>query len=234
VSGSADPLAPFLEGEVAVGEGTRFGAYVVLRGPLRLGRDCLLEDHVVVGKRPLLSPRSEAGGELGPTVVGSGVRICAGAILYAGCTVGERAIVGDQVQLRERAEVGAETVVGRASTVDNDVRVGSRCRIQSLVYLAARTTVEDDVFIGPGALTTNDNTLSRHPRGVRQAGPTLRRACRIGAGAVLLPEVEVGEEAVVAAGAVVTRDVPARTVVAGVPARPLRIVGEEELLERFR
>jgi len=231
-----DPRGPGLvvEGEVEIGPDVRLGAYVVLHGPATLGSGCLVEDHVVVGKRPLLAPTSEAVGALEGTVVGDRVRLCAGSILYAGCKVGAEAIVGDQAQIRERAAVGSQTVVGRATSIDNDVVVGSRCRIQSLVYLAARTVVEDDVFIGPGAVTTNDKTLSRHPRGVREAGPTLGRACRIGAGAVVLPGVVIGEEAVVGAGAVVTRDVPPRTVVVGTPARVVREVGEEELLERFR
>jgi UDP-2-acetamido-3-amino-2,3-dideoxy-glucuronate N-acetyltransferase len=89
------------------------------------------------------------------------------------------------------------------------------------------------VFIGPGAVTTNDDTMSRHPRGAPLRGPTLRRACRVGGGAVLVPGVEIGEEAFVAAGAVVTANVPARAVVMGVPARVVRRVGDEDLLERW-
>jgi acetyltransferase-like isoleucine patch superfamily enzyme len=107
-------------------------------------------------------------------------------------------------------------------------------RVQTNVYLTAFTRAEDDVFIGPGAVTSNDDTMARHPRGAALEGPTLRRACRIGAGAVLAPGVQVGEEAFVAAGAVVIGDVPARAVVMGVPARVARQVGEEDLLERWR
>ncbi len=83
-------------------------------------------------------------------------------------------------------------------------------------------------------MTTNDDTMGRIPEGYSMRGATLRRACRIGGGAVLVPGVEVGEEAFVAAGAVVTADVPARAVVMGVPARVVREVPDDELLERFR
>jgi acetyltransferase-like isoleucine patch superfamily enzyme len=93
--------------------------------------------------------------------------------------------------------------------------------------------VEDDVFVGPCAMTTNDNTMARHPAGAQILGATLRRACRVGGGAVLLPGVEIGDEAFVAAGAVVTNDVPSRALVMGVPARVVRQVADEELLERW-
>ncbi len=90
------------------------------------------------------------------------------------------------------------------------------------------------MFLGPGVVTTNDNTMGRHARGEALQGPTFRRACRVGGGAVLAPGVEIGEEAFVAAGAVVTADVPARAVVMGVPARVVREVGDEDLIERWR
>jgi len=106
-------------------------------------------------------------------------------------------------------------------------------RAQTDVYLTAFTVVEDDVFLGPGAITTNDDTMGRHPPGAELRGAILRRACRIGGGAVLTPGVEIGEEAFVAAGAVVTADVPPRSVAIGVPARLVREVGEQDLLERF-
>ena len=90
------------------------------------------------------------------------------------------------------------------------------------------------MFLGPGVLTTNDHTMGRHPRGEPLQGPTFRRACRVGGGAVLVPGVVIGEEAFVAAGALVTKDVGAREVVMGVPARAVRRVPDEDLIERWR
>jgi len=199
-----------------------------------IGRDCRIEPFAVLGKVPQLAGRRPR--ELPPLVVGDGVTICAGAVLYAGTTIGDGVIVGDQAQVRERTVVGERTVIGRGAGVDNDVTIGARVKLQSQVYVTAFSTVEDDVFMGPCAMTTNDDTMGRHGPERPLRGATLRRACRIGGGAVLVPGVEVGEEAFVAAGAVVTRDVPARGWVMGVPARApeRRRVADEELIERWK
>jgi acetyltransferase-like isoleucine patch superfamily enzyme len=154
--------------------------------------------------------------------------------VLAGADIGEGAILGDQSFVRERARIGAGSVIGRGSAVDNDVVVGTRVRVQTDVYLTAFSELEDDVFVGPGARTTNDDTMSRHGPEYELRGARLRRACRVGGGTVLCPGVEVGEEAFVAAGSVVTRDVPARAVVMGVPARTVRDVPDADLLERWR
>ena len=154
-------------------------------------------------------------------VVDEGARICAGAIVLAGSRIGARAMVGDRAHVRERTTIGEETTIGTGSAVDNDVAIGARVRVQTGCYLTALSRIEDDVFVAPCVVTTNDPTGGRS-RGQGLEGVTLRRGCRVGGGAVLLPGVEVGEEAFVAAGAVVTRDVAPRMLVVGVPARPVR------------
>lgn len=218
-----------------IGGGSSIGAGSVVHSGVELGDGCTVEDLVVLGKRPRLRAGSSAefGAELGSLVIDDGVTICCGAIVYAGARIGAGAIIGDQAQVRERSVVGPGTVVGRASAVDFAAIVGARVRIQTDVYVTAHTVVEDDVFLAPGVVTTNDQTMSRHSRGDALRGPTFRRGCRVGARAVVLPGIEIGEEALVAAGAVVTRDVPARQVVMGVPARVVREVADEELFERW-
>jgi acetyltransferase-like isoleucine patch superfamily enzyme len=219
---------------VMVDERVLFGAHVVVHDDTVIGADCTIDDHAVLGKRPRLSPHSRAQGELPGLRIAARVSVGASAVLFAGADIGAQVIIGDQAFVRERCSVGAGSVIGQGSSLDNDVRVGARARVQSRVYLTAFTVVEDDVFIGPAAVTANDDTMARHAAEEPLRAPTLRRACRIGAGSVILPGVEVGEEAFVAAGAVVTRDVPARAVVVGVPARTLREVPDEDLLERWR
>jgi acetyltransferase-like isoleucine patch superfamily enzyme len=235
---SAEPSArvsePLLGAGVQVGEDVLFGAYVVVHEGTVIGAGCSIEDHAVLGKRPRLARHSGARGEVGALRLADRVSVGTSAVVFAGASIGADAILGDQAFVRERASVGERSVIGRGSVVDNDVQVGARVRVQTGVYLTAFTVVEDDVFVGPGALTTNDHTMSRHGPETPTIGAILRRACRVGGGAVLTPGVEIGEEAFVAAGAVVTRDVPARAVVMGVPARVVREVGDEDLLERWR
>ena len=217
-----------------IGAGCTIGSGSVVHSGTRLGERVLVEDGVVLGKRPRLRPGSSAEGTVGDLEVADDATICCGAVVYAGASVGRRAIVGDQSQVRERGVLGERSVLGRGSTIDFDTVVGARVSIQTLVYVTAGTIVEDDVFIGPGVVMTNDDTMARHGPETPLREATLRRACRVGGGVVLTPGVVIGEEAFIAAGAVVVREVPARAVVMGVPGRVVRQVGDEDLLERWR
>jgi acetyltransferase-like isoleucine patch superfamily enzyme len=211
------------------------GANVVIHAGVQLGASVRIQDAAILGKALVLSRQSQAQlREPDPTVVGDGATIAAQAVVVAGAVIGPGAFIGDQSHVRERARVGADSTVGRGSAVDNDVVLGERVRMQTGCYITAFSIVEDDVFIGPGVFTYNDNSMGRHEKGIELKGALLRRACRIGGGARILPDVEVGEEAFVATGSVVTRDVPARALVMGVPARVVGDVGDEELIENWR
>ena len=198
-----------------------------------LGEGCKVLDGAVVGKQPSLSPRSTAKREpLAPAELGPGTIVSTGAIVFAGTRIGARVIVGDQACVRERVDVGDDVVIGRGSLVENDTTVGALTKIQADAYITAYSTLEDNVFIAPRVVTTNDNFMGRtEKRHTLMKGPTIRRGARVGGGAILCPAVEIGEEAFVGAGAVVIRDVPARAVVVGNPARQIRDVPDEELLE---
>ena len=197
-----------------------------------VGEGCKILDYAVVGKQPTLSPRSTAKREeLPPLELGAGTIVSTGAVVFAGTTLGERAIVGDQACVRERCTIGDDVVIGRGSLVENDTSVGALTKIQAHAYITAYSLLEDNVFIAPCVVTTNDNFMGRtEKRHDLVKGPTIRRGARIGGGAVLLPGIEVGEEAFVGAGAVVLKDVPARALVVGSPARQIREVPEDELL----
>jgi acetyltransferase-like isoleucine patch superfamily enzyme len=201
-----------------------------------LGEDVKVLENAVVGKQPLLSPRSTAKRKpLPPTEIGDGTVISTGAIVFAGSRIGARVILGDQSCVRERVTIGDDVVLGRGSLIENDTTVGPLTKIQADAYITAYSTLEENVFIAPRVVTTNDNFMGRtERRHALRRGPTIRRGARVGSGTVLCPGVEIGEEAFVGAGAVVTKDVPPRVVVVGNPARVLREVAEEELLDAQR
>jgi acetyltransferase-like isoleucine patch superfamily enzyme len=196
-----------------------------------LGEGVRVLENAVVGKQPSLGATSTARRDpLRPTTIGAGTVISTGAIVFAGSSIGADCIVGDQSCIRERVTMADDCILGRGSLIENDTTVGAGTRIQAEAYITAYSTLEEDVFIAPCVVTTNDNFMGRtEKRRTLMKGPTIRRGARVGGGAILCPGIEVGEEAFVGAGAVVTKDVPARKLVVGSPARVLRDVNEDEL-----
>ena len=145
------------------------------------------------------------------------------SVIYAGSRIGARLETGHGAVIREENRIGDDFSIWNNSTVDYGCVIGSRVRVHTGVYIAQFTVIEDDVFLAPGVMIAND----RHPicRDCMR-GPTIKRAARVGINATLLPEIVVGEAALVGAGAVVTRDVPARAVVVGNPARVIGTVDQ--------
>jgi acetyltransferase-like isoleucine patch superfamily enzyme len=218
---------------VRVGADVTFGANVVVYDETIIGDGCFIQDGAVLGKAPSLSPTSTAKrGELAPLELGADCVISTGAVVYRGSTLGPGCILGDYAGVRERCTLGERVVVGRGSVVENDTTIGAFTKIQTDAYITAYVTIEERVFIAPCVRTTNDNFMGRtEKRHALIEGPTIRRGARVGGGAVLCPGVEIGEEAFIAAGAVVTKDAPAGKVLMGIPARVVRDVAAEELLE---
>ena len=219
--------------DAEIGAGVQFGANVTVHEGTLVGEGCAIGDNAVLGKRPVLSAASTSAGEVGRLLLGRDVRISAGAVLAAGAELGDGCVVGDLATVRERVRVGEGVVIGRGVCIENDVEIGAFTKIQTNAYITAGTVLEEHVFIAPGVVTTNDNLMGRtERRHALKKGPVVRRGARVGGAAVLLPGIEIGEEAFIGAGAVVIADVPPRKVVVGIPARVLRDVPEDELLER--
>jgi acetyltransferase-like isoleucine patch superfamily enzyme len=219
-------------GDAEIGADVRFGANVTVHEGTVIGPGCAIGDNAVLGKRPVLSARSTSAGEVGRLVLGREVRVSAGAVLAAGAELGDGCVVGDLATVRERVRVGEGVVIGRGVCIENDVEIWAFTKIQTNAYITAGTVLEAHVFIAPGVVTTNDNLMGRtERRHALKKGPVVRRGARIGGAVVLLPGVEVGEEAFIGAGAVVIGDVPAGKVVVGIPGRVLRDVPADELLD---
>ena len=220
---------------VSIGEACVIGSGVVIHAGSRVGRGTRIDDHAVIGKTPLRGPRSAITRDAAaPAVaeIGDGCLIGTSAVIYAGAKIGEHVLVADFASIREATTIGPETVIGRNVTVENRTTIGARCKIETNAYVTALSTIGDDCFVAPEVTFTNDDYLGRtEKRFEHHGGPTLEVGARIGANSTILPGRRVARDGLVAAGAVVTRDVPARTVVMGVPAEVHGPVPEEELLE---
>ena len=191
-------------------------------GLLELGEGVVIEENV-----ELCHPTR--AGERRPVRIGAGCRLRSWTVLYSGVELGAYCQTGHHVMVRENVVAGHHTVLGTGATCEFGTRLGNHVLLETNAYVTARMIVEDDVFIGPGVVTTNDRLMlwRRAGAGQQLAGPVLRRGCRIGGAAVLLPGVEIGPLAVVGAGAVVVSDVPERELVVGNPARLVRILAED-------
>jgi len=222
-----------LDAGARIGDNVRVGSFVHIFGDSVIGPGCSIADHAVVGKPPQLAASSTASrDELAGLVLGAGCIVGSHATIMTGTTFGDGCVVADRALVRERCAIGDRVVVGSGATVENDTSIGSRTRIQTGAYVTAYMTVEEDVFIAPMVVTTNDNYMGRTERRfAERAGATIHRGARVGGGAHILPGIDIGEEAFVAAASVVTRDVPAGCVVMGSPARVVREVPSDQLLD---
>jgi len=223
-----------IEEDVELGEECQLGHHVIVKRGSRIGAGVRIDDHAVIGKLPMRSSISifQDEGSYAGCRIGDHTMIGAGAVIYVGCVLGRKVLVADQAAVREDVTVGDNTIVGRGALIENKCTVGAYCKIESEAYITAYSTLEDRVFVAPGVTTTNDNFVGRTEERFKHfEGVTVRRGGRIGGGSVILPGLEIGADALVAAGSVVTKPVAPRTIVMGCPARVVRDVPEEQLLD---
>jgi len=245
-------METYIHPSAQIGAGTRTGLNTVILEHVRIGDNCevghgviihpgtvvgnqvRIDYHAVIGKLPMKAALSAITQErqLPPCVIEDGCIIGTQVVIYRGCTLRTGVMVADLASVREDVEIGEYTIVGRGVTVENKVTIGKRCKVETEAYITALSQIEDGCFIAPEVTFTNDNFLGRTKERFKyHKGVTLKRGARVGANVTVLPGLTVGEEALIAAGSVVTRDVPARKIVLGVPARPWRDVPPEQWLD---
>ena len=223
------PLAVFVPADaqgvtrpVEIGPGCQIGPFAVIYGGSVLRDGTRLEEHVIVGK----PEQGYAVGHTYPgsgaaTVIGPGAVIRAGAIVYAGTEVGGGTVVGHHTLLRSFVTVGADTQLGHNLTIERASRIGDRVRCSPGSHLTSSCVLADQVFLGAGVRTVNDREMIwRDPgREPELLPPSFGHGARVGSGVTTLAGVTVGDHALVGAGSVVTKDIPAGAVAYGVPAR---------------
>ncbi|SRR5581483_5152910 len=188
------------------------------------GANCVIQPGAIVGLKYTEGCR--------PVRLGDNAVIRALTVIYADVEAGDGFKTGHHVMIREMTRFGSKVIVGTGTVIDGTVAVGDRVKIEGLVYIPTHTTIGDDVFIGPKAVLTNDRYPLRLRSQYNPRGPILEDSVSIGGNATILPGVRIGEGALVAAGAVVVRDVPPWTLVKGNPGKVYDL--PEKLRERNR
>lgn len=157
-----------------------------------------------------------------------------GTVLYAGSTFGRRFTTGHNVVVREDVTIGDDVSVWSNTVIDYSCTIGHRVKIHCNCYVAQFTYIEDDAFLGPGVTIANDLFPGSEVSAKAMCGPWIGAGAQIGANVTLLPFVRIGSGAVIGAGSVVTRDVPAGVVAYGNPAVVGRRVDEINVEGRLR
>ena len=205
-----------------------FSQNMQIYGRTRIGHNTFIAENAVIGhpgkdeKELLLAKKFD---EVAGAVIGDNCIIRDYAVIYSNARIGNFVQTGHHVLVREYTVIGDHSLVGSGTVIDDKCRIGENVSIQSMVYIPTNTEIEDNVFIGPRVCLTNDKYMGRGK--INLIGPRIKRFARIGGNATILPGVVIGEDAVVAAGAVVTKDVAPHKVVAGVPAKVIGDVPNE-------
>lgn len=207
---------------VVIRSGAVIEPFAVVHGGTTIGEQARVEEHTVLGKPEL----GYAVGKIRPgvgggTVIGAGATVRSGAVVYAEVGIGVNALIGHHTLLRTAVQVGADTQLGHHLTVERDTHIGRDVRCSPGSHITSSTVLADRVFLGAGVRTINDKTLTwRDPhREPALAAPRFDTGAKVGSGCVLLAGVTVGERALIGAGSLVTRDVPAGALAYGHPAR---------------
>ncbi|NIA03897.1 MAG: N-acetyltransferase [Nitrospiraceae bacterium] len=219
---------------VTIGNNCIIGNNVVIHDGTLIGSNVRIDDNTILGKKPLKSPMSATttSDDLGPLVIGDDVLIGANVIIYRGAKVSSKVLIADLSTVREHVTIEKKTIVGRNVAIENYCTIGKHCKLETNVYITAHSTIDDYVFVAPGVLTSNDNFVGRTKERFKHfEGVHIKKGARIGVGAVILPGKTIDEDALVAAGALVTKDIPKKQIWAGIPARYFKDVPKEQLLK---
>lgn len=197
---------------------------VKIYGQSSIGKNAIIGENVIIGyptsdilKECAASGKSLDGIDFRGAVIGDNAVIRPNSTIYTDVKIGDDLRTGHNIMIREETVMGDNVLIGTNTIVDGHTTIGNNVSIQGNVYIPLNVTIEDHVFIGPCAVLTNDKYPIRKKSALR--GPILRHGASIGANATLLPEVEIGEGAMVAAGALVTKDVPPWKLAVGFPAK---------------
>jgi len=220
--------------DVIIGENSVIGNNVVIHDGSKIGNSVRIDDNAVIGKKPMKAANSAVTKEqeLPSAIIGNNCIIGTSCVIYRGCNIADKVLVADLATIRENVTVGKGTIIGRGVAIENFCEIGSYCKIETNAYITAYSTIEDRCFIAPCVATSNDNYVGRSEERFKHfKGVTVKKGGRVSVNSTILPGKTISEDALVAAGSVVTKDVPSKKIVCGTPAKIMRDVPPEQLLE---
>jgi len=219
---------------VVIGEGCQIANNVVIYPGSKIGNHVRIDDNVIIGKRPLSSPRSifKVQDNMTPAEIGEMCQIGANVVIYVQAKIGNNNLIADLATIREKVTIGDLNIIGRNVTIENFTKIGNRNKFETNAYITAYSEVEDYCFVAPCVATSNDNYMARDKERFNHfKGVTLKTGSRLGVNVTILPGKVIGKDATVAAGGLVTKDLLEAAIYAGSPAKKFRDVPEEQKLD---
>ena len=210
----------------SIGNNVILHDYVVVYPEVTISDGVEIFDHCVVGKIPKStgSTSRKLTDKFEKTVIGENSMLCPGSVVYSGTTIGHNTLLGDHCSISEFCKIGDYDVISKNVSVNYNTVIGNHVRVMDNTHITGNAVIEDNVFVSVLVATTNDNGMGKGSYSDEMKGPHIKKGACVGAAANILPNVVIGENSIVGAGAVVTKDVPDNKVVMGVPAKVVRDV----------
>jgi len=219
---------------VIIGTESMIGHNVVIHEGSVIGNSVRIDDNTVIGKIPLSSPRSifKVDPNLKPAKIGDQCQIGTNVVIYVQCEIGSNCLIADLATIRENVTIGKLNIIGRNVSIENFVTIGERNKFETNCYITAYSEIEDYCFIAPAVATSNDNYMARDEERFNHfKGITMKKGSRIGVNSTILPGKTIYEDGMVAGGSLVTKDVAAKEIWFGTPAKPKTKVPKAQLLK---
>lgn len=183
---------------------------------VKLGINCEIEPYCILGISPSKTNLT--------LVIGDAAKIRAGTYIYEGNNIGNNFQTGNKANIRENNTIGDNVSVGTLSVIEYQVKIEDDVRIHTQVFIPEFSIIKKGSFIGPNVVLTNAKyPLSKDVKSNLQ-GPIIEESVKIGANSTLLPGVRIGANSIIGAGSVITKDVPANSVVVGNPGKVIRLI----------
>ena len=229
-------------GNVTIGNNCKIGNNVIL-GFCSIGNNTVIEDDSIIGydtitghyedRTEFLNKKRDISNIKPRIIIGNNVLIRTNVTIYVDTVIHDNCWINHNAIIRENVIILDDSSIGSNTICENSVSIGKRCLIQNNTMISAESIIESFVFIGPGVTFTNNSPIG-HLRDVKPIirAPKLHLGCAIGGGATICPGVEIGEESIIAAGSVVTENVPPQIIISGNPAQKTKNVSKKGLIKK--